>query len=1240
MRKLHLYFCILFLFILSGAEAQWQKISTYSLNDNQFIEGYSFISPTEGYIGFIDYGAEDFIGYTTDGGITYTKRSILIPELPIGINLSGVYALNTTTVFVYGAYLLQPVILKSSDKGVTWQLAFLAPAGTPLPQNITGIQFTSPTTGFAISQKRLLKTTNGGSSWALGSGVTGPMNELSFVSETEGYIAAVEGLYKVSGALNNVTFVSALSGKNVYHVAATGPNKLFVETNDGIYYSSNGAVSFTKKTISEASLDYSVSQWHFFNDSTGIAQMGAGIYRTNNSAQTWELMTGDQNDTSKHYSFQALYFYDQQTGYQSASGPVTFRTTNQGGIPLPKAVFRVDLSLLSSQNKVSLNNLSSKGYSYTWKKNGQVIATTYDASYTSQRLQKDTVELIITNSTGSDTSVQYIETRVPNFICNADAVITKDTSTVKLFPADTLLNYRTHEWQMGNGITLYNIRPVYQYPQKGTYTIKHILRDPVSGCTSTKSYQVIISKLTNCDAAISNINPIITDTFLNNTFTFQNLQTDFAGETLQRFTWFFGDGDSSTFASLPVHAYKNSGEYLIKVILQFNNGLCYKEFYDTLQVLLTECNGNFRMKRAYAKEMYDWEAHPLDKADQKKHIWVFDNKDTISTGATAFIQHKYSSNLLTFGTQYCVSSPFYIWHNLDSANRIIRHIVIDTVTGCRSEDTMHLKLTFDGNELNLWQSMNNPYNLNYLTRGAITCVTREGIQSTGVLSGSWGYPVHGTYAINGSYKISSVVDIYRRTITIDGEYRYFQQGQEKNEVIGRVYLDLNKNGIRDANEPPYTQQTKVTGTANGKTSTTYSENGVFRFTIDSGLVNVQLFLQKPYYSVTPSPAIIDFRGKIGRSDTVTFALQRITGVKDGQVSIIPLSSARPGFRARYHVPVAAIGNDTIFQSTLRLIKDSRITIDSITPAPASVNGNIITWNIDTLVPGQLRTIRLSGLIAAPPVVNGNDTLQYSIKLDGYGGEVDTLDNQFLLQQNVVNSFDPNDKRENRGGQIRKTEIDSSVWIYYMIRFQNTGNAAAYNVMVRDTLETKLNWNSFEMQQSSHANKLTVENGNQLCWLFKNIYLPDSTHDKAGSNGFVLFRIKANTNLLIGDTIRNRAGIYFDFNLPIITGQSKLGIRTGNVVTGIADLQPLEGSIRLAPNPAQTFTQVIIKAKLKGKSVIVLRNSDGRKMLEKIVPATGNEQLIIPFNFQSLPPGIYFITVMNNGKVLTQQLVLQ
>jgi hypothetical protein len=62
---------------------------------------------------------------------------------------------------------------------------------------------------------------------------------------------------------------------------------------------------------------------------------------------------------------------------------------------------------------------------------------------------------------------------------------------------------------------------------------------------------------------------------------------------------------------------------------------------------------------------------------------------------------------------------------------------------------------------------------------------------------------------------------------------------------------------------------------------------------------------------------------------------------------------------------------------------------------------------------------------------------------------------------------------------------------------------------------------------------------------------DSTTTEEDSHGFIAYRVKPLKNVSVGDTIPNRASIYFDFNLPIVTNIHRLLISNepGTICTG-------------------------------------------------------------------------------------------
>ncbi|MFM7104319.1 MAG: hypothetical protein ACKOW8_02275, partial [Flavobacteriales bacterium] len=135
---------------------------------------------------------------------------------------------------------------------------------------------------------------------------------------------------------------------------------------------------------------------------------------------------------------------------------------------------------------------------------------------------------------------------------------------------------------------------------------------------------------------------------------------------------------------------------------------------------------------------------------------------------------------------------------------------------------------------------------------------------------------------------------------------------------------------------------------------------------------------------------------------------------------------------------------------------------------------------------------------------------------------------------VVGSFDPNDKQGFPGGVGETFDILPGQQLQYLIRFQNTGTAPAYTVVIRDTLDEDLDIFSVTPGASSHDYSFTMYGERVLQWTFNNIMLPDSFANEEQSHGFITFTVNQMPDLADGSQITNSAAIYFDSNEPVIT----------------------------------------------------------------------------------------------------------
>lgn len=211
---------------------------------------------------------------------------------------------------------------------------------------------------------------------------------------------------------------------------------------------------------------------------------------------------------------------------------------------------------------------------------------------------------------------------------------------------------------------------------------------------------------------------------------------------------------------------------------------------------------------------------------------------------------------------------------------------------------------------------------------------------------------------------------------------------------------------------------------------------------------------------------------------------------------------------------------------------------------------------------------------------------------------------------VIGSWDPNDKTVVPEGFTSQHVIPPGTKLEYLVRFQNTGTDTAFNVYVVDTLDGNLNPETFEMGAASHRYELSMQTSGTgktcLRWQFNNIQLPDSGSNQVKSNGFIQFRISPKPGLSPGTQVRNKAGIYFDFNPPVITNQT---LTTYNnltftdpalnnhvqIVTALPDnLSPKQIGVSLYPNPV---TASFLTADFQIKGSILVYNAQGQAVYE-------------------------------------------
>lgn len=382
-------------------------------------------------------------------------------------------------------------------------------------------------------------------------------------------------------------------------------------------------------------------------------------------------------------------------------------------------------------------------------------------------------------------------------------------------------------------------------------------------------------------------------------------------------------------------------------------------------------------------------------------------------------------------------------------------------------------------------------------------------------------------------------DVYNSKGSVDG--LLFKIGAS-NYIRGYLFADLNGNGLKEFTEP-YFNEGAVESEKNGDLRSSDVSGGFYANSTDTGTYITKPVIIRPYYASFPASDTTTFTGYL-QADTINFAMRPIPNINDLKISMFPLTAARPGFPAKYKIIYENAGTATMPNGYVQLIKDSRVAYDSASVTASLVVADTLRWSFTNLLPLQVKEFTVYLKPGVPPTLTNSDTLHFTATVNPIAGDTTAVNNVTLLNQLVTGSFDPNDKTEIHGNSFPAQLLANGAYLTYIIRFQNTGNDTAFRVLVRDTLEDKLDWNSLEMISASHSYQLTVAAGNKLEWKFDPIILPDSGHNLQASQGYIVYRIKPRSTLAEGDTIKNRASIYFDFNLPIITNDQRTVIDNG------------------------------------------------------------------------------------------------
>jgi hypothetical protein len=386
------------------------------------------------------------------------------------------------------------------------------------------------------------------------------------------------------------------------------------------------------------------------------------------------------------------------------------------------------------------------------------------------------------------------------------------------------------------------------------------------------------------------------------------------------------------------------------------------------------------------------------------------------------------------------------------------------------------------------------------------------------------------------------------------------------QVCGIVFNDINQNCIQETGEDGIPGV--IVNVVPGNRNLTTDANGSYQFFLEDGDYTIT---QKstPNWTIDCNVLGHDLTIQDGQTYCGN-SFGNSTTCPDPDLNVtLGTTALRKGFQNNYSVVYGNSGAYDAFDVTLSIeFHEDIIPLSGSIPWTSYIQNDstsTYTWLIDTLKAMTFYDINIIDSVSVGTTTGKELTVIAIITNDG--SDCDVSDNSVTDINPVVGAVDPNDITVYPVGDGYQGYIEKTQELRYKIRFQNVGTYFAQNVKVTNTLPEELDISSINDILSSH-DYIIKRNGKTMEFIFTNIYLPDSSENQEGSNGFIEFKIRPKSGIKNGDIIANKADIVFDFEDPLATNRVQNTVKFSK--------EGVSNKLVIQPNPVRDLTTVVLE----------------------------------------------------------------
>lgn len=451
-----------------------------------------------------------------------------------------------------------------------------------------------------------------------------------------------------------------------------------------------------------------------------------------------------------------------------------------------------------------------------------------------------------------------------------------------------------------------------------------------------------------------------------------------------------------------------------------------------------------------------------------------------------------------------------------------------------------------------------------------------------------------------------------------------------------TYFDKNNNCIRDKDEKVFKDAKIKVKSSNNITKST-DILGRTNFSLYSGTYYLSYIPSTPFKTCKSSyeievassksnieiPIQVDSTQMVNKSD-----LAHIDSCAFLKINFSNLFLRRC-FSNQYLFKVENEGFSDAYNTKIKINLDTFFILEKVDLPIISQTGQELILDLGTIKAGAIKHFKLFVKVDCEAQLGQLHCLEASISSLNEC-RIKNFTNHYRECRENNGSYDPNDKAAFVDGTKDVEHITAKQNLEYLVRFQNTGTDTAFTVVIRDPISPHLEIDSLDILLASHPYKWEIRNN--ILWVkFDNIMLPDSNVNEKASHGFVKFSIKPKSYVTLKNIISNSAGIYFDYNDPIITNEVLLNHKPKTISDKNINLSAID--FKVFPNPTDENISVLLASKEGLITELQIYGIEGRLMHQE--KYRGQLHLV---NISHLPKGVYIIKISSDGKVGNQKFI--